>query len=335
MPNILRIPHQISPNETQLSLKRPIAEFRAPSGGTSQRDERPGARWQITVSLPPLRNDGKAAIIEAFIAQAGRGDSHVIMPVNHRRFRGNLDVTEKLLNPKFVQGATNWDAAFETTLAVLGSRLKVTSNVAPNPGGAIQEIAGASLTESYVLIADYRHQNDADPYVQIRDNADLAIATSAANTDEGGRIVQGFTPTTAALDIGLRNTSGIAGAYTIWQQASLRKAPHVNGAGQEGSLIMLAGMEPNVTSAIAEGDYVTIDDYLYVAAEDMDTDASGEGGLFIEPVLHRTPADGAPVIIGEPYMRCRLDTGSYSPTAGVMWTEGVTFTLTEDLTRTS
>ncbi len=84
-------------------------------------------------------------------------------------------------------------------------------------------------------------------------------------------------------------------------------SPVVDGAGQTGSLLAIAGLTPNTSQVFRVGDYVRIDGHYksYIVLEDVDADAFGKANFAISPTLQASPPNRAMVSAGAVF-RCRF-----------------------------
>lgn len=69
-------------------------------------------------------------------------------------------------------------------------------------------------------------------------------------------------------------------------------SPMVNGADQVGKTINLSGLFPSESGVLKAGDYFSINNNLYVALNDLDSDSNGEGSLDLWPNIKTSYADG-------------------------------------------
>lgn len=69
--------------------------------------------------------------------------------------------------------------------------------------------------------------------------------------------------------------------------------PLVKGASQTGQSLITDGWSASVTGILKQGDYIQIEDRLYMLMIDANSDASGNATLDIWPRLRAAPADNA------------------------------------------
>ena len=108
----------------------------------------------------------------------------------------------------------------------------------------------------------------------------------------------------------------------------------VNGASQTGNAINVDGLGTSVTGAFKAGDYITIQDYLYVITEDVNSNGSGEATLYIEPKLRsgiQAIADDAVVTYTNTYTLMRLDDNKQNWTTDHVSKYGLAFSFAESL----
>lgn len=94
--------------------------------------------------------------------------------------------------------------------------------------------------------------------------------------------------------------------------------PLVKGAGQAGLKSLITdGWTPSTTNVLKKGDYIQIDQSLYMILNDASSNGSGEATFDVGPRLRSTVVDNAPIITSSPKQICRLE----DPTA--LWTGNV------------
>lgn len=90
-------------------------------------------------------------------------------------------------------------------------------------------------------------------------------------------------------------------------------APTVNGAGQLGNALAVAGL-PASTTILRAGDYFSVDaaneKELKIITADVVSNASGQASIQFEPALRNAPASGSVVEIFSPKARFRLVSSS-------------------------
>ena len=75
-------------------------------------------------------------------------------------------------------------------------------------------------------------------------------------------------------------------------------APLVNGASQLGASLITDGWAANTEQVLKSGDWLSIDDLLYMQTVDADSDASGNATLTLFPDVQVAFADNAEIKIG-------------------------------------
>lgn len=77
--------------------------------------------------------------------------------------------------------------------------------------------------------------------------------------------------------------------------------PVVDGHNQSGNTLKTNGWTPNVQGILLKGDYIQIGTgisaRLHLVVENVDSNASGESDLVIEPALRRSPASGESITV--------------------------------------
>ncbi|MGE0270294.1 MAG: hypothetical protein AB7M05_08900 [Alphaproteobacteria bacterium] len=110
--------------------------------------------------------------------------------------------------------------------------------------------------------------------------------------------------------------------------------PLVNGASQTGSSLITDGWSVSVTGILKAGDYVAFDTgvtsrELHMVVEDVNSNASGEATLSIEPPIRISPADNAPIILSSASCVMMLATPESAWDANEMSVYGIAFEAVE------
>ena len=108
----------------------------------------------------------------------------------------------------------------------------------------------------------------------------------------------------------------------------------VNGAGQTGNSINVDGVGATVTGAFKAGDYITIQDRLYMVTDDANSNGSGEATLYIEPALRSgilAIADDATVLYTNTTALMRLDSNEQNWDTDHISKYGISFAFSEAL----
>ena len=108
----------------------------------------------------------------------------------------------------------------------------------------------------------------------------------------------------------------------------------VNGAGQTGNSINVDGVGATVTGAFKAGDYITIQDRLYMVTDDANSNGSGEATLYIEPALRSgilAIADDATVLYSNTTAIMRLDSNEQNWDTDHISKYGISFSFSEAL----
>lgn len=108
----------------------------------------------------------------------------------------------------------------------------------------------------------------------------------------------------------------------------------VNGASQTGNQIDVDGLGASVTDAFKAGDYIQINSYLYMITDDVNSNASGEATLNIEPSLRsglETIADNDTVLYTNTTTLMRLDSNEVAWDTDQVSKYGISFACSEAL----
>ena len=108
----------------------------------------------------------------------------------------------------------------------------------------------------------------------------------------------------------------------------------VNGGSQTGNQIDVDGLGTSVTDAFKAGDYIQINSYLYMITDDVNSNASGEATLNIEPSLRtglETVNDNDSVIYTNTTTLMRLDSNEVAWDTDQVSKYGISFSCSEAL----
>ena len=108
----------------------------------------------------------------------------------------------------------------------------------------------------------------------------------------------------------------------------------VNGAGQTGNQVALDGFAVSTNNVFKAGDYIQINSYLYMVTEDVNSNASGEADVKIEPSLRsglETIADDDLVIYTNTTTLMRLDSNEVAWDTDQVSKYGISFACSEAL----
>ena len=108
-------------------------------------------------------------------------------------------------------------------------------------------------------------------------------------------------------------------AYTRRGTGNNTGAPAVNGASQLGSSLILNNATASVTNWLRAGDYLGVNNQLFMVTDDCNSDGSGGVTVNIKPPIRTSPADTATVDISAPITGVFMlaNDASWSNTAGV------------------
>lgn len=108
----------------------------------------------------------------------------------------------------------------------------------------------------------------------------------------------------------------------------------VNGASQTGNQVALDGFAVSTNNVFKAGDYIQINSYLYMVTEDVNSNASGEADVKIEPSLRsglETIADDDLVIYTNTTTLMRLDSNEVAWDTDQVSKYGISFACSEAL----
>ena len=108
----------------------------------------------------------------------------------------------------------------------------------------------------------------------------------------------------------------------------------VNGASQTGNQVALDGFANSTNDVFKAGDYIQIGSYLYMVTEDVNSNASGEADVRIEPALRQgieTIADDATVTYTNTTTLMRLDSNETAWDTDQVSKYGISFSCSEAL----
>lgn len=77
-------PSNLTPTEVELGIKFNTQMHVSDLSGHVQTFELPGARWSMSLAMPPLERSGEASVLEAFIARLRGQAVRAVMPVFKR-----------------------------------------------------------------------------------------------------------------------------------------------------------------------------------------------------------------------------------------------------------
>jgi hypothetical protein len=92
---------------------------------------------------------------------------------------------------------------------------------------------------------------------------------------------------------------------------NVRGTPTIQVAGQTGHFLRINDFDPNITKAIAAGDFFQIGTRVYQAIEDADSDSGGNVFVDIFPRLRESPAASTPVIFKDTKILWRLSSPDF------------------------
>jgi hypothetical protein len=107
--------------------------------------------------------------------------------------------------------------------------------------------------------------------------------------------------------------------------------PLVNGVGQTGVSLITDGWTPSAANVLLEGDYIQIDNHMYMNLTDVTADGSGNATLDIWPRLRADATDGATIITSNCKTIWRLATNNVVWQTDVNGVYTISFTCIEDI----
>jgi hypothetical protein len=108
----------------------------------------------------------------------------------------------------------------------------------------------------------------------------------------------------------------------------------VNGAAQTGNAIDLDGFANSTNNVFKAGDYIQINSYLYMVSADVNSDASGEATVYVEPSLRtgiEAINDNTTVLYSNTTTLMRLDSNELNWNTNNVSVYGISFACSESL----
>jgi hypothetical protein len=108
----------------------------------------------------------------------------------------------------------------------------------------------------------------------------------------------------------------------------------VNGDAQTGNAINLDGFANSTNNVFKAGDYIQINSYLYMVSADVNSDASGEATVYVEPSLRtgiEAINDDTTVIYSNTTTLMRLDSNELNWDTNKVSVYGISFACSESL----
>ena len=108
----------------------------------------------------------------------------------------------------------------------------------------------------------------------------------------------------------------------------------VNGAAQTGNAIDLDGFANSTNNVFKAGDYIQINSYLYMVSADVNSDASGEATVYVEPSLRtgiEAINDDTTVVYSNTTTLMRLDSNELNWNTNNVSVYGISFACSESL----
>ena len=108
----------------------------------------------------------------------------------------------------------------------------------------------------------------------------------------------------------------------------------VNGDAQTGNAINLDGFANSTNNVFKAGDYIQINSYLYIVSADVNSDASGEATVYVEPSLRtgiEAINDDTTVVYSNTTTLMRLDSNELNWDTNNVSVYGISFACSEAL----
>ena len=108
----------------------------------------------------------------------------------------------------------------------------------------------------------------------------------------------------------------------------------VNGDAQTGNAINLDGFANSTNNVFKAGDYIQINSYLYMVSADVNSDASGEATVYVEPSLRtgiEAINDNTTVLYSNTTTLMRLDSNELNWNTNNVSVYGISFACSESL----
>ena len=108
----------------------------------------------------------------------------------------------------------------------------------------------------------------------------------------------------------------------------------VNGDAQTGNAINLDGFANSTNNVFKAGDYIQINSYLYMVSADVNSDASGEATVYVEPSLRtgiEAINDDTTVVYSNTTTLMRLDSNEFNWDTDHVSKYGISFSCSEAL----
>jgi hypothetical protein len=290
-----------------------------------------GQRWQARLRFLSLTLDDRNTL--AALMAAVRGKSNRIwIPDPSYRQQGSFSCPELLTDGAFKNGAASWTAGGSCTISGYNRalRMNITGGTAPS---AYQN---QTLTSGYAYamrscIIDGQNSSGNNAGVQWADgmggfpqiSTARGLITSAALTNNGGAAAQRCLYVTS----GQANGQFMLVTYTSLRRCALAVNPSAN---VYSTILPIDALPASTNGLLRAGDRVEVNGEMKVVTFDLNSDNTGAGYLMFEPALRKLVPDNAPIICGEPMMRCVLTDGAVQNTKpGVSLMSDFDFTFAE------
>lgn len=93
-------------------------------------------------------------------------------------------------------------------------------------------------------------------------------------------------------------------------------APLIDGAGQQGGILLTKGWTPNVSNILRRGDYIQVGtgslSRLHMVLDNANSDGSGLASLSIAPNLRYSPGNNDPIVVNNPKGVFRMVDNTFS-----------------------
>ena len=309
--SVVKLP-VITPRQTSWTYNANTATFISPTSGTMQTVARPGGRWSVQLTYPPLTGANRRKM-KAFLAGLDGQSNRFYLSDHSYSISGSVGATEMVTNGEFTSGVTGWTSTNAANVAISatggGGRLKrvTTTNASVYPA-VLTTVNG----QAYSVAAVY----SSVKILGASETVDIRAGTSAGGTSllqsgsavTSGRLVGTFTASGTSTYVGF-GLAGTGSAGSIWDlhSFSVAKCFLVSGASQTGSVLKVDGAAASQTGLLLSGDFIEVPGSgLHMVTADVDSDSSNVAYIAIKPALRASPADNAAVVLHKPSMKAIL-----------------------------
>lgn len=302
----------ITPRDTEWQYIGAGGAFFSATSGVGQTISRPGGRWEVTLTYPPLSAADRAKM-KAFVASLDGQSNRFYLHDHSYSLRGSFDDAEMVSNWDFSNGITGWTSLAPANLSIAatggGARL---TRVTTTNSGVYPPVLTTVNGQAYSVAAVYSAVRSlgASETVTIRASTTSGGTElmNTASSETSGRLVGTFTASGASTYVKFHLTgTGSAGTIVDLHSFSVAKCFLVAGGSQTGSVLAADGAATSQTGLLVEGDWIEVPGSgLHMVTADVDSDGSGNVYIPITPSLRASPTDNAPVVLRLPSMKAIL-----------------------------